>query len=53
MDNVESIINTTHILDIDGEKFPIYHQDRRLYKFVDWQDARNKLIKIMLVRVKK
>lgn len=55
----ESVISTgntgtteiTHVLNIDGETFKIYHLNRRLYKFLDWKDAREKLIKIMLKKI--
>lgn len=42
----------SHILLLDGESFPVYHKERRLYGFVDWQESRNRLIKIMLERIK-
>jgi hypothetical protein len=45
-------MTTTHILVLDGETFPVYHKERRLYSFVDWKDARDKLIKTMLARIK-
>jgi hypothetical protein len=44
---------STHILVLDGERFPIYHKERRLYSFVDWKDSRDKLIKIMLAKIKR
>ena len=44
-------IKATHILTIGGETFPIHHLDRRLYKFLDWKDAREKLIKIMTEKI--
>lgn len=40
--------NATHTLYIEGESFLIHHLSRRLYKFLDWKDAREKLIKIIL-----
>jgi hypothetical protein len=43
---------TTHILVLAGESFPIYHKERRLYSFVDWKESRDKLIKIMLDKIK-
>lgn len=52
MNNEVKSTVASHILLIDGERFPVYHQERRLYKFVDWQDSRNRLIKIMLERIK-
>jgi hypothetical protein len=42
----------THILLLDGETFPIYHKERRLYCFIDWKESRDKLIKIMLAKIK-
>lgn len=42
----------THILLLDGETFPIYHKERRLYSFIDWKESRDKLIKIMLAKIK-
>jgi hypothetical protein len=43
---------STHILILEGERFPVYHKERRLYSFVDWKDSRDKLIKIMLAKIK-
>lgn len=51
--NIASEIpKASHILSIDGETFPVYHLDRRLYKFVDWKDSRERLLKIMIKRIK-
>lgn len=44
--------NTSHVLYIEGESFPVYHLDRRLYKFVDWKDSRDKLIKVILNKLR-
>lgn len=52
MNNEVKSTVASHILLIDGERFPVFHQERRLYKFVDWQDSRNRLIKIMIERIK-
>ncbi|WP_281239962.1 hypothetical protein [Flavobacterium praedii] len=41
----------THIITIEGERFQIYHKERRLYAFVDWKGARESLIKIMLKKI--
>lgn len=53
MKKLECTKSLTHILIIDGERFPIYHKERRLYSFVDWKESRDKLIKIMLAKIKK
>ena len=52
MERIEYTQFTTHILVLEGERFPIYHKDRRLYSFVDWKESRDKLIKIMLAKIK-
>lgn len=52
MGRIEYTQFTTHILVLEGERFPIYHKDRRLYSFVDWKESRDKLIKIMLAKIK-
>jgi hypothetical protein len=49
---VKTSTKITHVIHIDGESFPVYHLERRLYKFEDWKDAREKLIKIILRKVK-
>lgn len=41
----------THILRLQGETFPVYHKDRRLYSFIDWKESREKLIKILLLKI--
>lgn len=52
MERIECTHFTTHILVLEGERFPIYHKERRLYSFVDWKESRDKLIKIMLAKIK-
>jgi hypothetical protein len=52
MEKLEYTKSLTHILIIDGERFPVYHKERRLYSFVDWKESRDKLIKIMLAKIK-
>ena len=52
MEITEFTKTATHILVLDGETFPVYHKERRLYSFVDWKDSREKLIKIMLAKIK-
>lgn len=52
MNNTNSKENPTHNLIIDGEVFPVFHKERRLYAFVNWNDSRNKLIKVMLKKIK-
>lgn len=52
MEKLEYTKSLTHILIIDGERFPIYHKERRLYSFVDWKESRDNLIKIMLAKIK-
>ena len=52
MEKLEHTKSLTHILIIDGERFPVYHKERRLYSFVDWKESRDKLIKIMLAKIK-
>ncbi len=52
MERIECTQFTTHILLLEGERFPIYHKERRLYSFVDWKESRDKLIKIMLAKIK-
>jgi hypothetical protein len=52
MERIECTQFTTHILVLEGERFPIYHKERRLYSFVDWKESRDKLIKIMLAKIK-
>lgn len=52
MNNEVKNTTASHVLLIDGERFPIFHKERRLYGFVDWQDSRNKLIKLMIERIK-
>lgn len=41
----------THILRLNGEIFPVYHKERRLYCFTNWKESRDKLIKIMLLKI--
>lgn len=42
----------SHILTLDGERFSVYHVERRLYSFVDWKESRDKIIKVLLARIK-
>lgn len=42
----------THILLLEGYHFPIFHKERRLYSFMSWKESREKLIEIMLKRIK-
>lgn len=42
----------SHILYIEGEAFLVYHLNRRLYKFLDWKDSRDKLIKIIIGKLR-
>ena len=52
MERIAQTHFATHILILAGESFPIYHKERRLYSFVDWKESRDKLIKIMLDKIK-
>ena len=52
MNNEINNAAASHVLLIDGERFPIFHKERRLYGFVDWKDSRNRLIKVMIERIK-
>lgn len=52
MENLKFNKLSTHNLIIEGEKFPIYHKDRRLYGFMDWKECREKLIGLMLKKIK-
>jgi hypothetical protein len=45
-------IMPSHILTLDGEQFPVYHVERRLYSFVNWKESRDKIIKVLLARIK-
>jgi len=42
----------THTLNIGEETFKVSHNDRRLYKFENWQTARGSLLKIVLSKLK-
>jgi hypothetical protein len=52
MERIKCIQQATHILVLDGERFPVYHKERRLYSFIDWKESHDKIIKIMLARIK-
>lgn len=53
MKRIECTPQPSHILILDGERFFVYHVERRLYSFTDWKESRDKIIKIMLARIKK
>lgn len=42
----------THTLHIGEEAFDIKHNNKRLYKFINWNEARESLIRIILSKLK-